>query len=214
MGLAQRVNSDAIVLFYADFENIEGVNDPDRWNASSLREEHDGFKVESGRLKQTANGCGNSTKTLFPVDGSRWINYTVMMDIWPRDDDSFAIIFRYTDPENYYNFTINSNVNRWFLGNTVAPERDCPHGLPADTYLASGPIEDEINQNGETAYTMAVKVEGSRISIFFGEKTHWPEMPPKITEIVDDTHAKGTAGIYFASNPVDLDNIIVYEAED
>ncbi|MFQ6044410.1 MAG: Ig-like domain-containing protein, partial [Candidatus Poribacteria bacterium] len=75
------------------------------WNKRNVTPGKNVFQVAGGRLKQTSNGCSESTKTLFPVNGSNWTDYTVVVDFWDRDNDSISIIFRYTDPDNYYNFT-------------------------------------------------------------------------------------------------------------
>jgi len=83
------------------------AEDVDEWNDRNVTKGLNSFKVTDGRLEQTSNDCAASTKTLFPVDGAEsWTDYSVVVDIWWLDDDGVSIVFRYTDEDNYYIFTI------------------------------------------------------------------------------------------------------------
>jgi len=202
---------NAQILFHADFENTSGPNDPAAWNANNVTKGKNVFDVSGGRLIQTSNDCANTTKTLFPVDGSSWTDYTVAIDIWDKDNDAFSILFRYTDENNYYNFTIGAGDfgNTWRLGNATARENDCFDG--AAPALAQGDNGLTIDESGGTAYTAVVKVAGNKIEVFFGEQVDVKagQLPPKLDEVTDNSHTQGTAGLHFGSNPAELDNIFV-----
>ena len=206
------VNAQAL-LFEADFENTNGANDPAAWNANSIGAGKNTFVVADGVLKQTMNDCGNSTKTLFPTDGSSWTDYAISVDIFDRDNDALSVLFRYTDENNYYNFTIGGGDfdNTWYLGDATAREDDCFDG--AAPALATGPNGLTIDESGATGYTMVVSVAGNEIKLFFGEQVDVPsELPPLLWKGADDAHVQGTAGLHFGSNPADLDNIKVFPA--
>jgi hypothetical protein len=69
-----------------------------------------------------------------------------------------------------------------------------------------------IDETGGTAYTIAVRVTGSKIELFFGEQADVAagRMPPKVGEATDSSHKRGTVGFHCASNAVDLANILVF----
>jgi hypothetical protein len=202
---------NAAPLFKADFENTSGSNDPAAWNANNVTAGKNVFVVEGGRLKQTSDGCSETTKTPFPVDGANWTDYIVAADVWWYDDDFVSLLFRYTGPDTYYNFTVAaSSSDSWYLGNATAAEGECfgDTGLPS---LTEGPTGVTIDEAGGTAYTMAVMVAGSTIELFFGEQVDVEagQMPPKMGEVTDSTYTHGTAGVHCASNATDFDNIVV-----
>ncbi|MFB3040215.1 MAG: hypothetical protein ACE1ZS_00235 [Candidatus Poribacteria bacterium] len=203
---------NAQILFQADFSNTSGNNDPAAWNANNVGAGKNVFDVAGGRLLQTTNDCVNSTKTPFPTDGSSWTDYAVAVDIWDKDNDAFSILFRYTDANNYYNFTIGGGDfdNRWRLGDSTAREDDCFDA--ASPALAEGENGLTIDESGATAYTMVVSVNGDKIQVFFGEQVDVQsgQLPPLLAEVNDNAHPQGTAGLHFGSNPMDLDNIFVF----
>ena len=112
---------NAAPLLKADFENTSGVNDPAAWNANVVSAGLMVFTVEGGRLKQTSDGCGNSSKASAPVDGSGWADYLVAADVWSYDNDVFSLLLRYTDADNYYNFSIGQSEydQQWSFGNAT-----------------------------------------------------------------------------------------------
>ena len=203
-------------LFKADFSNASGVNDPAAWTANNVTAGLNVFAHDaaSGRLEQTIEGCGNSTKTPFPVDGSGWADYIVSTDVWFPDNDTISILFRYTDENNYYNFTVGAGDfnNEWYLGIATANEAECYDG--ARPNIATGPLGLTIDETGGTAYTLAVIAVGSTIDLFFGEQTDVEagQFPPKVGGVTDGTYTSGTAGLHFGSLPCFLDNILVIDA--
>jgi hypothetical protein len=212
---------NAELLFRADFENANGVNDPAEWNANNVTLGKHVYEVEDGWLTQTADGCENTTKTLFPVDGDDWTDYTVAVDIRWRGDlgdanDVLSIIFRYTDPNSYYQFSIGASQYNyeWWLADTHANEALCFDGPfpPAEAILAQGVHGVAMDEGGKDAYTAVVKVTGDMMEAFFGEQVDVlaGKMPPKTGEATDGKHEKGTAGIHMSSVPASFDNIIVF----
>ena len=212
---------NAQILFHADFENTDGVNDPGKWEANNVTPGNHVYNVEDGWLTQTADDCGKTTKTLFPVDGADWTDYIVAVDIRWRGDmgdanDVLSIIFRYTDPNSYYQFSLGASQYNfeWWLVDTHANEGLCfDQPLPpADKTLAKGVHGVAIDEGGKEVYTAVVKVTGSKIEAFFGEKVDVLAggMPPKVGEATDNKHEKGTAALHMASVPASFDNIIVF----
>jgi hypothetical protein len=190
------------------------VEDAAEWNKRNITPGKNVFETAGGRLKQTSNGCSESTKTLFPVNGSNWTDYTVAVDVWDLDNDAFSIVFRYSDPNSYYNFTVGAGDfgNTWYLCETTAREEDCFGNPPsADKTLATGPNGLTIDETGGTAYTMAVKVAGRKIEVFFGKQVDvlTGHMPPKLGEANHGTYKKGTVGLHMGSNPAAFANILV-----
>jgi hypothetical protein len=191
------------------------VENPDEWNKRNVTAGKNIFQAADGRLKQISNDCATSTKTPFPVNGDNWTDYTIVLDVWDRDNDSFSILFRYTDENNYYNFTVGASDfgNTWRIGKATARENDCfDGGAPS---LATGPNGLIIDESGKTAYTMMVRVKGPKIEVFFGPQVPRKEIlagktPEKLGEAADDAFKKGTAGLHFGSNPADMANILVF----
>ena len=211
----------AQILFHADFENNSGVNDPAKWEKNNVTPGAHLYKLEGGWLTQTADGCDKSTKTLLPADGANWGDYTLAVDMRFRGDigdsnDVISIIFRYTAPDAYYNFSIGaSQYNfQWWLVDTHANEAVCFDGPlpPANQTLAMGDHGVQIDDaKGKEAYTAVVKVTGNKIEAFFGKQVDVlaGNLPPKVGEAEDNKHKKGTVGIHMASVPASFDNIIV-----
>jgi hypothetical protein len=196
------------------------VEDPAEWNKRNVTAGITQFAVDSGVMTQTADGCGNSTKVPFPgVDGSNWTDYTVAADLSWRSDlgdanDILSILFRYTDENSYYNFTIGASDfgETWYLCKATAIEADCfPNPPDAALTLASGPTGLTIVQDASGVYTAAVVVAGDKIQVFFGEKVDvlGGRMPPKLGEVTDSTYMHGTAGLHMGSCPATYGNILV-----
>jgi hypothetical protein len=195
------------------------VEDEAAWNANAVTAVTD-FAVEGDLLVQSADGCANSTKVPFPgVDGSNWADYTVAVDMSWRSDiadanDALSILFRYTDENSYYNFTIGASDfgETWYLCTAVAIEIDCfPNPPDAALTLASGPNGLTIVQDASGVYTAAVTVTGGKIEVFFGEQVDvlGGEMPPKVGEVTDSAYKRGTAGLHMGSCPASYSNMVV-----
>ena len=212
--------SNAQILFYADFEDTKGPNNIDSWER--VTPEALDFSVQDGVLKQLANEVVNTTKVFPPVDGSDWTDYTVAVDFWLRDNDILGLVFRYTDEDHYYSFQIGASDfgNTWHFNITSADDQKDwaePAWSSQDILLQGqlvaplGPLAAPLDQVGGTGYTMAVVLDGNNIKFFFGTQVDVlaGEMPPEIGEFTDDSFAKGTAGIYIATCPSDFDNFIV-----
>lgn len=205
--------SNAQILFHADFEDTKGPNNIDDWERTTPKALQ--FEVKDGKLLQTANEVVNTTKTLIPIDGSRWTDYTVAVDLWTRDNDILGLVFRYTDEDNYYSFQIGGSDfgNTWHL-NSLSADDQKDWANPAwsnQDILLEGNLAAPLDQAGGTGYTMAVTISGAKIEVFFGSQVNLldEEMPPKLGEVTDKSFDKGTTGLYIATNPSDFDNFIV-----
>ena len=194
------------------------VEDPAAWNKNVVTNGALQFSVQGGRLKQTANGCAQSGKVTIPDPtgkSKKWKDYTVIVDYWDRDNDSVSVLFRYEDEDNYYNFTIGAGDfgNTWYLGDSTAKESDCfDGGAPS---LATGKNPVPLDESGNTAYTVMVRVKGDTIELFFGEQVPVKDLmkgktPEKVAEVSDSKHKQGTVGLHMGSNPADFANILVF----
>ena len=205
--------SNAQILFYANFENTQGSNNIDDWERISP--DALDFSVKDGILVQAANEVVNTTKTLIPVASSDWTDYTVAVDIFARDNDVLGLVFRYTDEDNYYSFLLGLSdfANTWHLNITSADEKkDWAGAWEGQNFILEGALGQQLDQTGAIGYTMAVTLSGDNIKVFFGPQIDVlaGEMPPELGEIADDSFDKGTTGLYIATCPSDFDNFIVF----
>lgn len=195
------------------------VEDPQKWNDNVVTPGILIFDAADGRLKQTADGCGATSKVLFPeVDMTGWSDYTVAFNAWWRDDDGIAIIFRYQGEDRYYSYVAGGAdghySHSWFLGPAIFKEGVCfldQGGNPFDR----GPLGLAIDNTGNTGYTMMLRVEGSKMEAYFGELMPLEDIlagktPPKVGEFEDAEIPDGPAGIGVSTCPSDFANIVVY----
>ena len=214
---------DVRIGFEADFENNAGANNADKWNDNSVSPGKHDFKIEDGWLTQSLDGCDNTTTTLLPVNGANWTDYTAAVDIRRRGDlgdanDAISIIFRYTDPDSYYNFSMGGSEgefnHKWFICDTHALESKCFDDPlpPQKQILAEGDLGIAVDESGATGYTAALRVVGDKIEVFFGEQVDvgGGQMPPKLGEVIDNKYPKGAVGLHTSSCPASFDNVIVF----
>ena len=146
-------NSPAQELFKADFENTTGINDAAAWNAGAqtpvlvnwINVNHAG----SGRLFQTLNSNANTTTTVAPAgaDCNTWTDYTVQMTVTYEDDDSWELVFRHTNPDNYFFFGVtqrdsDEGVNAPTAGLRKAPAAD--GGLNGDEVVSASAMTPSL----------------------------------------------------------------------
>jgi hypothetical protein len=214
--------SNAQVLFRAFHETQppipnKSVENADEWNKNVLTKGANVFQVAAGKLVQSGNECAATSKTPFPgVDGTNWTDYTVVFDVWWKDDDGLGIIFRYTNDTSYYCFitggTDGHYSNNWFIGKDIFKEKVCfldAGGAP----IKKGPTGLNVDNSGP--YTMMIQVKGSKIEGFFGKQIPQKDIlagktPPKMGEVDDNSFKKGAAGIGTSTCPSEFANIQVF----
>ncbi|MFC1715328.1 hypothetical protein ACFL6S_16790 [Candidatus Poribacteria bacterium] len=219
-GIGQLYAADILFQAFsgeAPIPNADAEN-ADAWSDNNVTAGTIAFQVANDHLKEIANECVATTKTLLPgVDGANWVNYTVSMDVWYQDDDAIGIIFRYTNEESFYSFVVagaDTNFNnQWYVGNASAGEGVCFFDSPRfGEPLESGPNNPALAQN--IPYTMMVSVTGPKIEVFFGPQIPREDIlkgvtPPKLGEVTDSKYGKGKVGIYISSCPAEFANILV-----
>lgn len=79
------------------------------------------WTVTGGHIAQLSNigprftGGGSSLAepgTMAIVGDAAWTDYRLTVGLQPRDNDPIGVVFRYTDPDNYYRFSLDSQNGR------------------------------------------------------------------------------------------------------
>jgi len=193
----------------------------------------------SGRLFQTRNTNANTTTTVAPApaDCKSWTDYTVQMTVTFDDDDKWPLVFRYTNPDNYYFFAIEQkdsvpagNAPTAYLlkapaadgalnGTNVVPSVDMPgvkisqgggKELPDVDKAVKDPVETE-------EWVIRVVVKGSDIKCYFFKRKDINKLddlaPNKpIFEAKDASNSKGCVGLRNDSMIGTIDDFAVYGA--
>ena len=204
--------SDAQVLFEADFDSGGPANDAANWkpeNPGQTWAVEDFAANGTKGLKHTSAGCGLSGNTPFPAAGMEdWTDYIVEIDAAWNDDDSWGIIFRQTAVDKGYIA---------FFGYI-----ETPHVALADLAVGCGKVgecfSEGVNCEGNdelviarqehgwdvatlvkdasVIYRLRIEAVGSSIKMSYGEIGK----ETVLIDVVDSTYAKGGVGIWQESN--------------
>ncbi|MBM3240191.1 hypothetical protein FJZ31_28230 [Candidatus Poribacteria bacterium] len=236
-------------MLYIDFETKgssntfpnKNFNNASEWNKGAQNKdlvewvnvEHAG----SGRLFQTRNTNANTTTTVAPAPANckNWTDYTVQMTVTYDDDDKWPIVFRYTDPNNYYFFAVEqmdsdqgAGPPQAYLlkapaadgalnGTNVVPIVQMPglkikqgggQQLPDTDKAFNAPVETE-------EWVVRVVVKGNTIKCYFFprkdiRKLNDPAPNKPIIEATDDSNPKGCVGIRNDTIVGTVDDFAVY----
>ncbi len=169
--------ASAQVIFYADFEDDSGVNDPAQWvpvNAGQTWGIAD-FPGSGKGLKNLNEGCGTSGNTPLPgVDD--FTDGIIQLDMSWNDDDSWGVVFRKTADDAGYLVAFGYNETPAViiadLADGCAATGNCldqtgcenggkeliqvPHGLGAG-----------LSQDLSVSYTGRIEVKGDSIRVWF-----------------------------------------------
>jgi len=110
--IASAFSQTTTILFSDTFEdgNLDGwtvfdapgaISGPSNWSVVQAK--------DSSVLRQNSNIYTNANYegTLVYAGQGTWANYHLDVDVYPDDDDSVFVLFRYADDQNYYRFIMN-----------------------------------------------------------------------------------------------------------
>lgn len=172
------------LIFFDDFN--DGVSDG--WTVQLGN-----FEVIDGEY-YTENDSGE--KSIATVDSLTCANSTIKAKLRLKDTEGgfqAAIIFRYTDNEHHYTFSINAQ------GDCVSFERYTPTNAHYGELLA---VNYSVTINLNTDYLLSVRIQGNTFTGFLdGEQ---------VLTITDDAYTVGQVGLRGQKADVYFDNFTVY----
>ncbi|MEL7471620.1 MAG: hypothetical protein AAFN27_24465, partial [Pseudomonadota bacterium] len=205
------VADNRAILVADDFEdgNFAGwtivdegdINGPSDWQVV------DGALVQVSDIQSAQQGTGS---TAFSVAGDgpfilrdgtyalwedpealAWTDYAFQATITPNDDDGIGLLFRYTDPDNFYKLEADAQTGLVMLTRQFEGR---------ETILARGYGEYTPGE----AQDWRVEIEGSTIRTFIDGKAVFG------TEVDDRTLTEGTVGLYgWGSENLTFDDVVV-----
>lgn len=143
--------------------------------------------ISAKTLRQSSNIYGGKDEgdildkpgTYTVAGSSVWKDYCMELDIKSHDDDSIGILFRYTDAENYYRFSMDRSRNY---------RRLIKKNKGEISLLAEKKQGYEKNRK----YTVKVIVLGNKILILFDGEI--------LFDVIDHDIIKGKVGVYCWGN--------------
>lgn len=136
------------------------------------------WSAATGALVQSSNIFSADKEGLFGThviyeDGRSWTDYRIALQLWSADNDSFGVLFRYQDDENFYRFNWNQEVA---VRNLVKVENG------VKTFLA----QDSVAYQSNEIYYVEIVARGPDLELWIdGEQ---------IFTVVDDALKSGTIG--------------------
>lgn len=176
--------AEAELLFFDDFN--DGV--ADGWTVQL-----GDFEVVNGEY-YTENDSGE--KSITTVDSLTCVNSTIKVNLRLKDTEGgfqAAIIFRYTDNEHHYTFSINAE------GDCVGVEKYTPGNAHFGEVLA---VNYSVTINLNTDYLLSISIQGNTFTGFLdGEQ---------VLTTTDDAYTIGQVGLRGQKADVYFDNFTVY----
>jgi len=100
---------EAKLLWRADFED----GDLTQWTFyDDVDNEISNWFIDQGYLIQHSNIGEDKLGTNAVSGNPEWMNYTLSANVVTTDDDYIGVLFRYQDPDNYYRFSLSSQVSK------------------------------------------------------------------------------------------------------
>jgi hypothetical protein len=218
-------------IFYADFEDGIGINDPAQWVADNAGQSWGiaDFPGSGKGLKNLNEGCGTSGNTLLPgVDN--FVNGIIQLDMSWNDDDSWGVIFRKTaDDAGYivvFGYIETPSVVVADLAKGCAATGSCLSDSGCENNPANTLIEvphglgANLTQNLSVSYTGRIEVNGDVIRVWFLPTADIADplgdLGEPLVEIQDSAHAgPGSVGIWQESQGGSMiDNVMVFGLGD
>ncbi|UCD49207.1 MAG: discoidin domain-containing protein [Phycisphaerales bacterium] len=219
-------SASAQVLFFADFEDGVGVNDPAQWVPDNAGQAWGvaAFPGSGQGLSQLNEGCGNSGNT--PLPGvTNFTDGIIQLDMSWNDDDSWGVIFRKTaDDAGYivfFGYIETPYVIIGDLANGCAPDGTCLDSttceggggeiIQVDHGLGAG-----LTQDLSVSYTGRVEVQGDTIKVWYLPTADIADplgdFGPPLVEIQDSAHGgPGSVGIWHESQGGSMiDNVMIF----
>jgi hypothetical protein len=141
------------------------------------------WRTSNNALLQLSN-IGGGTYPVYPgtyviAGDPEWTDYRMTVGLRSDDDDALGIMFRYTDPDNYYRLSVDNQKNLCML-----------------TSKKDGTVkkldEKKRSYNMGDSFTLTVDMIGERIICYMGEQ--------RLFDVTDASHKGGKIGLYCWSN--------------
>jgi hypothetical protein len=160
------------------------------------------WHVLSGKLVQASNIYGGSTAagvpgkpgTMFIAGDNNWTNYDFSVTAQTSDDDAFGVYFRYTSPDDYYRFSMDSQRHYRRLIKVV------------DGKVSTIWQNTSTGYKPKTAYTIRVVAVGNQIQILLNGT--------RIVDLADSSLTHGRFGLYTWGCPTTFDNVTAKIEDD
>jgi hypothetical protein len=215
-------------IFYADFEDEIGINDPAQWvpdNSTQTWGIAD-FPGSGKGLKNLNEGCGASGNTPLPgVDNFQ--DGIIQLDMSWADDDSWGVIFRKTADDAGYivvfgyietPFVIVADLAKGCGGNDCLSDLGCENN-PANTLIqVDHGLGTGLTEDLSVSYTGRIEVKGDVIRVWYLPTADIPDpldplgdLGEPLIEIQDSAHpGPGSVGIWQESQGgCMIDNVLV-----
>ncbi|MHC4586728.1 MAG: hypothetical protein ACYS3N_19540, partial [Planctomycetota bacterium] len=214
-------------IFYADFEDGSGVNDPTQWvpvNTGQAWGIAD-FPGSGQGLKNLNEGCGASGNT--PLPGvENFQDGIIQLDMSWEDDDSFGVIFRKTADDAGYIVVfgyietpavIIADLADGCGGNDCLDNLGCENGGSELLQVDHG-LGTNLTQDLSVSYTGRIEVKGDMIRVWYLPTADIPDpldplgdLGEPLVEFQHSAHAgPGSVGIWQESaGGCMIDNVLV-----
>lgn len=178
---------EAKVLWRADFED----GDLTEWTFyDDVEDEISNWFVDQGYLIQHSNIGEGNLGTNAVSGNSDWTDYTVSAHVVTTDDDYIGVLFRYQDPDNYYRFSLSSQVSKIRLEKRL------------DGKMYSLGLIEEMWP--ECRFNISIDVQGDSIKIYLDNQKYFA--------IADTSFDHGMVGFSTYHNDASFfDDITVYD---
>ncbi len=214
-------------IFYADFEDSSGDNDPALWVADNTGQAWGiaNFPGTGRGLKNLNEGCGTSGNT--PLPGvTDFTDGIIQLDMSWADDDSWGVVFRKTaDDAGYlvvFGYIETPSVIVADLAKGCATTGNCLDQVQCENNPDNTLIEvpnalgTNLTQDLSVSYTGRIEVQGDMIRVWFLPTADIDDplgdLGEPIVEIQDSAHTgPGSVGIWQESQGGSMiDNVIIF----
>jgi len=217
----------AQVIFYADFEDGIGVNDPAQWVPENPAQQWriDNFPGSGKGLFNIQEGCGISGNT--PLPGvTDFTDGVIQLNMSWGDDDSWGVVFRKTAPKKGYivvfgyietPYVIVALLDKGCADVGLCLDQSACENNPANTLIqVPHGLGTGLTQNRSVSYTGRIEAKGDTIRVWFlptaAIADPLGDLGAPIVEIQDGTHTgPGAVGIWHESMSNSMiDNVLVW----
>ncbi|MBT4129872.1 MAG: hypothetical protein HON27_16615 [Candidatus Marinimicrobia bacterium] len=182
-----RTTAEPKLLWHEDFEDADFSD----WVIhDDVEDEISNWFVDQGYLIQTSNIGKGKLGTHAVAGETEWTDYTLSANVVSTDDDYIGVLFRYQDPQNYYRFSLSSQVSKIRLEKRINGE-----------FHTLGHIEEMWP---ECRFNISIDVRGDSIKVYLDGQIYFA--------IADTSFDHGNVGFSSYHNDASfLDDISVYD---
>lgn len=179
--------NNSAVIWRDDFEDGDMVG----WTIHDYPDhEISNWYVEAGYLIQQSNIGKGKLGTQAVAGQADWTDYTLSANVVSTDDDYIGVLFRYQDPENYYRFSLSSQISKIRLEKRVD-----------GVFETIGFLEEMWP---ECRFNISVDVRGDSIKVYLDQMEYF--------SIVDTSLSWGKVGFAtYHNNASFFNDITVYD---